>query len=590
MMIAAMLLCASVGMAQNDRDNQTLDKNAKMMRRPHARFTVAMADSLMIANLGLDEKQAAKVRKLNKKYASIIEGSQPKMMGSRPSGNTQQGGGPGGGRGGMGGGMPGGMGGGMPGGMGGGMQGGFGGGQMGGPQGGMGGPQGMLSSSSNTEDLDAKQDKYDKKLKKMLTENQYSAYLKIKPHFYAQRRIREFLLGGQPQLMQDEMEFAPEGPAPERPGGQGGPGQSRESVGSKSETGYSQTAGDATENGTYTSTKSDENAVQVTGGTLNLRHAVVKKLSGDTQDPDGSSFYGTNSAVYVSGEGSVVNMDGGSIASDAVGVNAGFACKGGTLNISNVSIHNTKDLSRGIHATGGGIINARNLQVLTEGNHSSVVATDRGGGTVKVNGGNYTCTGVDCAVLYSTGDITADNISGFSKQGEMGVIEGNNSITINNSDLTSGDKRWGMMILQSGSGDSEGYNGKIFVNDSRLSLTDAEAPLCEVPTNITGTLTLKDVNLQVPSKILMRVEYNSRWTTKGGTGHLILKTDSEKTYEGTVCKDAYGHVNVLVGRGVTWKLSADTALDHLTVEQGSKVITNGYKLKYATADVEGEVR
>lgn len=387
-----------------------------------------------------------------------------------------------------------------------------------------------------------------------------------------------------PPMMENGM------PAPPPGGfGQGGPGGPKESVGAKSKTGYSQCCGNKTLSGTFTSSNADENAVQVTGGTLNLNNTTIEKTGGDTENSDGSSFFGTNSAVYVSGDSSVVNMDGGTITTNAIGANAGFAYKGGTLNISNVTIHNTKDLSRGIHATGGGIINAKNLNILTEGNHASVIATDRGGGTVIVNGGTYTCTGVDCAVLYSTGNITANNIKGLSKQGEVGVIEGDNSITINNSDMTSQDKRWGMMILQSGSGDSQGYNGKIFINDSKITLTNDSAPLCEVPTNITGTLTLKDADITVPSKVLMRVEYNKRWTTKGGTGNLILKTDSTKTYEGTVEKDQYGHVNVTVGKGVTWSLTADTDLDKLTVVQGGIVKTNGHKLKYQTADIKGKI-
>lgn len=594
--IAAMLLCASVNLAQNSNQSKGHKNMGAAVNMP-VPFTVNVADSLMINDLHLDAKQAKKVKKLNKKYASIIDGTGLKSTSSKPSGDGPDGashgiGGPGGGQ-------PGGFGGGMSGGMDS-PGSGFGRGGMGGPGGGrgqggpQGGPQGWPGKSTSTSslDLDAKQTKYEKKLKKILTEEQYSGYLKIKPRFYAQRSIREFLLGN-PSMMERNDQKPPQN-VHQISGAHGGPhgwpdGGSRESVGSKSETGYSQSEGTATKNGTLTSTKVDENAVQVTGGTLQLVQANIKKISGDSKDSDGSSFYGTNSAVYVSGSGSIINMDGGSVTTDAIGSNALFAYNGGTLNVSNVSVHNTKSLSRGIHATGGGIINARNLNIVTEGRNSSVVATDRGGGTISVYGGSYICTGEDCAVLYSTGHITANQISGESRQGEICVIEGDNSVTINNSDMTSGDSRWGMMILQSGSGDSEGYNGKITVNHSRLKLTDSKAPLCEVPTNITGTLILNDADLHVPSKILMRVEYYNRWHTKGGTGNLILSTDSCKVYEGTVVKDNYGHVNVTVRKGVTWLLTADTTIDKLTVEQGGKVFTNGYSLKYLVSDIQGDI-
>ena len=94
-----------------------------------------------------------------------------------------------------GGGMPGGMGGrggGFGGGMPGGGMGGHGGGMQGGPRGGM--PQGA-PKEQNSYDYDKQQAKYDEKIKKILSDEQYEGYLKLKPQFASQRRIREFLLG-----------------------------------------------------------------------------------------------------------------------------------------------------------------------------------------------------------------------------------------------------------------------------------------------------------------------------------------------------------------------------------------------------------
>lgn len=347
---------------------------------------------------------------------------------------------------------------------------------------------------------------------------------------------------------------------------------------------YSHTSGTTTLSGqTWTCSTSDYNVVQVTGGTLTLNNCTLKKTGGDTSDSDGSSFYGINSAAYVAGSSAVLNMTGGTITTSAIGANAGFAYNGGTLNISDVTIVNTANLSRGIHATGGGIINATNLDITTSGSNSSVVATDRGGGTVTVNEGSYVTTGTDCAILYSTGTISASDATGSSAKGEIGVIEGDNSITITNCDFTSGSSSRGLMILQSGSGDSEGYNGQITVTGGSLTLTDSSAPLCEIPTNITGTLTLKDVTLTVPSNILMYVDYNTRWSTYGGTGNLVLETDSTWSVDGIVSMDSYANaLNVTVGEGVTWNLTANTSVTALTIEDGATVNTNGYTLTYSS--------
>jgi uncharacterized protein YdeI (BOF family) len=336
-------------------------------------------------------------------------------------------------------------------------------------------------------------------------------------------------------------------------------------------------------NQTYSCTTSDYNVIQVTGGTLNVNNCTLSK-TGDTSDSDGSSFFGINSSVYVNGSGAIINMTGGSITSACKGANGGFAYGSGVLNISDVTITNTGNLSRGIHATGGGTINATNLTIKTSGSNSSVVATDRGGGTVTVTKGSYITTGTDCAILYSTGTITANDATGSSSKGEVGVIEGNNSITINNCDFTSGSSTRGLMILQSGSGDATGYNGKITINGGSITMTDSSAPLCEIPTNMTGTLTLKDVNLTVPSAVLMKVDYNTRWSTNGGTGNLILESDGTWTVNGTVATDSYAKaLNVTVGSGVTWNLSDDTTIKGtLTINSGGTVNKNGHTLTYTT--------
>ena len=178
LVLSALILIASVNAQE------------KKPKRPE-RVTYEQMTQKMTAELQLNEKQQKKLAKLNKKYRKLIEGEQQERpqgqrppMGERPSGERPSGG--------HGGGMPGGgFGGGMPGGGMGGPGGGFGGG---GPRGGMPGGQ----QQEKEYDYDKKQEKYDKALCKFFTEEQYEGYKKLKPQFYSQRRIKEFLFGGQP--------------------------------------------------------------------------------------------------------------------------------------------------------------------------------------------------------------------------------------------------------------------------------------------------------------------------------------------------------------------------------------------------------
>ena len=154
---------------------------------PKKRVSYEQMTEIMVNDLKLDTKQQKKVAKLNKKYQTLIEDEERKgpgpgrpPMGKRPEGGPGEHGGFGGGmppRGGFGGGMP-------PGGFGGGMPGGH--------------------HSEKAYDFDKNQQKYDKAIAKILSEEQMEGYKKMKPMFASQRRIREFLLDDEPKMMEDE--------------------------------------------------------------------------------------------------------------------------------------------------------------------------------------------------------------------------------------------------------------------------------------------------------------------------------------------------------------------------------------------------
>ena len=297
--------------------------------------------------------------------------------------------------------------------------------------------------------------------------------------------------------------------------------------------------------------------------------------------------------------------------SSSLGANGVFATNGATINVDGLTITNSLNVSRGLHATYGGIINATDVNITTSGETSSTIATDRGGGTVTVTGGSATAQGNNSAVLYSTGTITATNLTGVSEQGEIAVVEGDNGVIISNCTMTSGSSNRGLMMLQSGSGDAEGSNAYINVTSSTLNVTGSSTPLCEVPTLNTGTLTLTDVELNVTSGMLMYVDYNTQWSTYGGTGNLILQTTQDSwTYTGAVDADSYSNVTLSVGSNVIWNGTMDNdnnastakvtlnsaAIWNLTgnsyvstlVNNGT-INTNGYTLSYNNISGNGTI-
>lgn len=99
-------------------------------------------------------------------------------------------------------------------------------------------------------------------------------------------------------------------------------------------------------------------------------------------------------------------MNNITVTTDATGANGIFSYGGSattnnsssdgtSITISDSSITTMKDNSGGIMTTVGGIMNASNLIIQTAGTSSAAIRTDRGGGTVNVDGGTYSTININ---------------------------------------------------------------------------------------------------------------------------------------------------------------------------------------------------
>ncbi len=351
---------------------------------------------------------------------------------------------------------------------------------------------------------------------------------------------------------------------------------------------YIHSSGTTTLSGqTYTNSTQYENVIQVSGGTLTLSNCTYTK-TGDGSNGDNSSFYGNNSTIYAgsasstgyqsttSASGAKLIISGGTVTSSSEGANGVIATNGATVVVDGLTITNNSNVSRGLHATYGGKISATNVTITTNGATSSTIATDRGGGTVSVVGGTATANGSKSAVIYSTGTMSAAELVGKSAAGEIGVIEGDNSITMTDCTMTSGSSERGLLMMQSGSGDASGTNPTMTITGTSLTMTDSSAPLIEVATCVTATCTLSGCTLTVPSGVLMYVMDDDQWSTSGAIGNLILDNG---TYSGVVKYDSGYTANVTVNDDAVWNLTANTSISSLV--NNGVINLNGYTLTVA---------
>lgn len=183
------------------------------------------------------------------------------------------------------------------------------------------------------------------------------------------------------------------------------------------------------------------------GGMVLIRHLSAGSAGSAStmQPPNGNFGGGANTMQYdysgsysvslTVGEDSTAVIDGTDITASRSGSNGVFATDSGTALVNDTSIETMADNSRGLDATYGGTISANKITADTQGGHSAIVATDRGGGSISLADATLSTAG--SPLLYSTGDIQVNNVSGTSSGSQIAGMEGLNTILIKDSTLES---------------------------------------------------------------------------------------------------------------------------------------------------------
>ena len=393
---------------------------------------------------------------------------------------------------------------------------------------------------------------------------------------------------------------------PEKPAGNGGePGQNSGDS-TVSHTGATEISNDTTSNGEeYSSTESSQNAVLVTGGTSTLTNPTITK-SGES-DGDNSDFYGTNAAVLVK-EG-ILNISGGTVTTNGSHANGVFAYSNGTINISDTNIKTTSNNSGAIMVTGGGTLNANNVTAETDGNSSAPIRSDRGGGTLTVNGGSYTSHGTGSPVIYSTADITVNNSNLISTASEGVVVEGKNSVTLNNvtmeatnAKLNSNSETYkNIFIYQSMSGDSEVGTASFTSKNSKIINNKGDV-IFVTNTNTVIELENNDIVNNDNTGNFLRISA-SKWGTSGKNGGTVtlnaknqkitgnilvdnistldLSLKNGSSYTGTInAENTAKTIDISLDSNSTITLTGDSYINSLNneVSNNSNINFNGYKL------------
>lgn len=359
---------------------------------------------------------------------------------------------------------------------------------------------------------------------------------------------------------------------PEMPGSTTEPGTGTESTGAVTLTEDSTGA-------SYSSSTGGENAVLVSGSAVRMTNASVTKTgSSNGEDAD---FYGTNAAILAKNSASLT-ITGSEITTEGSHANAVFSYGSGTtVDISDSIITTTGNNSGGIMTTGGATMKAANLTVSTSGNSSAAIRSDRGGGTVRVTGGNYSSGGVGSPAIYSTADIKVSNATLSAGKSEAVVIEGGNSVTLENVSITGNNStlngqstvKTNVLIYQSMSGDAKNGNSTFTMTGGTMT---AKTGVMFHVTNVTMTINLNGVKFVNAGDTFLSALADSWGTSGKNGGHVTLNLINQEI-TGAITMDSTSSVAVNLDSNSTWTLTGDSYVSAFNGDL-SHVVTNGHTL------------
>ena len=349
----------------------------------------------------------------------------------------------------------------------------------------------------------------------------------------------------------------------------------------------------------------EEHAITADGEEASYSNVAVVK-TGDAEG-DEADFYGANAAIFATNGGSLT-LSEITVNTDGKHANGVFSYgEGTTVTISDSVIETSGNCSGGLMTTGGGTMNASNLLIHTTGNSSAAIRSDRGGGTVNVTGGSYTTEGTGSPVIYSTADITVSDAEMESTASQGVVVEGQNSVTLNNVNLTasnvkknSNKSEWyqAVMIYQSMSGDADEGLASFAMNGGTLTNLNGDIFFVN---NTTATIELIDAAIinEDSEGVFLRAAA-AGWGSEGSNGgHVTMNASSQNidgdmivdevsslnlylkdnsSFSGAINSDGEsGDIYVEIEDGSTWTLTGDSYITSLTCSAGS-INLNGHKL------------
>ena len=349
--------------------------------------------------------------------------------------------------------------------------------------------------------------------------------------------------------------------------------------------------GDTIIGGTYTAVNKDESVLEASGDVhASVTGATLIKASGDASSADDSSFRGVNAGVRVYGNAEVTLKDCTIEASAQNGTGV-FAYENGVVYISDSTVNVSGGGAGGVQVAGGGTLYGSNLTVTTES--KAAIRSDRGGGVMVIDGGTYTSNGSGgCPVIYSTADITAKNIIGISTASRAVIIEGKNSVSLENCTLTGNDQttksgsiRANVLLYQSASGDAKEGTSVFSMTGGQMISQSGAMFYC---TNTSSVINLNAAELVLSDDGSLLIVSAGRWGKEGKNGGNCKLYAANQTLEGSILVDSISSLSFsLESSSYTGAIQGDGKVSVTMDAESSWVLTGDSWISSLDGDLSG---
>ncbi|MCR4944414.1 MAG: hypothetical protein K5986_08200 [Clostridium sp.] len=334
------------------------------------------------------------------------------------------------------------------------------------------------------------------------------------------------------------------------------------------------------------------------GGDLDIINSRLAS-SGNTTKEEDSLCNGLNAGILAK-KGSTINIKDSTITTAGKGASAVFSSgENSVINIDNIIIKTKGHFSNGLNAAYRGTVMAHDIAVNTEGKNSSPIATYMENGIINVENSSGTAEGEESPCIYSRGSIVVTDSNFKAERAEAAVVDGS-SVVINNTSLRGNNKN-GVVLFQKKEKNKD--IGKCIFTSSLGSITAGKGAMFYV-TNTEAIVNLFNTKLNLSMDNILINAKKDKWGKEGKNGGIITLLGNRQTLKGDILCDELslvelklreytyytgvidfkntGNVSVTLDSTSVWTLTGTSYIDYIINENKElkNIVDNGYNIFY----------